>query len=74
MDIEGGVVGKREAQAQEVWVGCSDGEKIQNISKSCVLDPSTIYKLRCCIIFTFFFYILLNTTHRMCINTRAHNL
>ena len=41
VDIEGGVVGKREAKAQEVWVGCSDGEKIQNISKSCILDPST---------------------------------
>ena len=53
VDIGGGVVGKREAQAQEVWVGCSDGEKIQNISKSCILDPSTFSKLRCCIIFTF---------------------
>ena len=41
VDIEGGVEGKREAQAQEVWVGGSDGEKIQNISKSCILDPST---------------------------------
>ena len=67
--IGGGLVGKREAQ--EVWVGCSDGEKIQNISKSCILDPSTFSKLRCCIIFTFF-PILLNTTHPMCIITQLN--
>ena len=69
VDIEGGVVGKREAQAQEVWVGCSDGEKIQNISKSCILDPSTFSKLRSCIIFTFF-SILFNKIHPMCIITQ----